>query len=229
MKNQNLSSIFINAYLVAGIVHIFMMVSGNDLLVTVSKYALMPLLWLYVISAIGFQKNIVWLSLAILFSWLGDIFLMYTMNNEIYFIAGLASFLIAHIFYILCFLQLVNTRIKSFKWKFALPLIIYGILLLVYLYSALGDMRLPVIVYAVVITLMGIAALHRLGKTSDYSFAFVFIGALLFIASDSMIAINKFQSPFNSAPFLIMVTYIAAQYLIVSGCVMHIKEKAPLS
>lgn len=58
----------------AGIVHIFMMVSGNDLLVTVSKYALMPLLWLYVITAIGFQKNILWLSLAILFSWLGDIF-----------------------------------------------------------------------------------------------------------------------------------------------------------
>lgn len=209
----------------AGIVHIFMMVSGNNLLVTVSKYALMPLLWLYVITAIGFQKNIVFLSLAILFSWLGDIFLLYTVNNEIYFIAGLASFLIAHIFYILCFLQLVDTRIKSFKWKYALPLIIYGILLLIYLYSALGDMRLPVIVYAVVITLMGIAALHRFGKTSDYSFAFVFIGALLFIASDSMIAINKFQLPFNSAPFLIMVTYIAAQYLIVSGCVMHIKAK----
>ncbi|MFN3940700.1 MAG: lysoplasmalogenase, partial [Chitinophagales bacterium] len=147
--------------------------------------------------------------------------------DDLYFIAGLAAFLLAHIFYIIAFLQLVDEKPVSFQWKYAAPLIIFCFLLLGFLYNGLGEMRFPVIAYAVVITVMGIAAMHRIGRTAKYSFSFVLTGALFFIASDAMIAINKFQTPFQYASFLIMTTYIAAQYLIVSGCVLHIKEKAP--
>lgn len=227
MKNQNLSSLAINLYLVAAIVHIFMIASGNNTIASITKYTLMPLLWIYTVLSVGFAKNILWISLALLFSWAGDIFLLYTSTDELYFIAGLASFLLAHLFYIFTFLKLVDERPVAFQWKFAAPLIVFTFLLLGYLYNGLGEMRFPVIAYAVVITLMGIAAMHRTGRTSRYSFGFVMTGALLFIVSDTMIAINKFQTPLPYASFLIMTTYIAAQYLIVSGCVLHIKEKAP--
>lgn len=228
MKSQNLSAACINLYLVAGMVHIVMMAAGNDQMVLLTKYALMPLLWLYVITSAGFVRKVWLLSLALAFSWLGDIFLLYVAGNPMNFTAGLASFLVAHIFYIACFLQMTETRVTTLQLKMVIPFAVFCIALLAILYPSLGDMRLPVIAYGMVITSMGIAALHRLGKTSRYSFGFVFTGALLFIASDSLIAVNKFLSPFNSAPYLIMLTYIAAQYLIVSGCVLHLKEKAPL-
>lgn len=227
MNKQNISNLFINLYMVVAIVHVFMMSAGNDLVETITKCALMPLLWLYAISAAGFSRQMVFISLALLFSWAGDIMLLDTWTNAFFFLGGLGAFLIAHIFYIISFLKLTDETPIVFRWKYAAPFIVFTFLLLGYLYSALGDMKLPVIIYGVAICMMGIAALHRSGRTVIYSFRFVLTGAILFIISDSIIAINKFQQPFAAASLLIMTTYIAAQYLIISGCVLHIKEKGP--
>ena len=68
---------------------------------------------------------------------------------------------------------------------------------------------------------MGIFALLRRGWTVDKSFIMVYSGALLFIMSDAMIAINKFMSPIIQAGLLIMATYIVAQFLIVKGILAH--------
>jgi uncharacterized membrane protein YhhN len=81
----------------------------------------------------------------------------------------------------------------------------------------LGDFRIPVIVYAVVILSMLAAALNRYGKVNGLSFMLVSLGALLFVASDSMIAINKFYEKFDFARILIMATYLLGQYLIATG------------
>ena len=53
------------------------------------------------------------------------------------------------------------------------------------------------------------------------SFKLVFIGSLLFLLSDSMLAFNKFHSEIPLAGFLIMLTYIAAQYLIMRGLILE--------
>jgi uncharacterized membrane protein YhhN len=45
----------------------------------------------------------------------------------------------------------------------------------------------------------------------------ILIGAIFFVTSDSLLAINKFYNPIQSANFLIMFTYIVAQYLITFG------------
>jgi uncharacterized membrane protein YhhN len=77
---------------------------------------------------------------------------------------------------------------------------------------AAGDMMVPVGVYMAVITIMGIgAALHRKPST------LLFTGALLFIASDCMIGINRFVMPFSAARHAIMVTYYLGQLLILWG------------
>jgi uncharacterized membrane protein YhhN len=64
---------------------------------------------------------------------------------------------------------------------------------------------------------MLIAAINRYGKVSRLSFILVLAGAVLFVISDSLIALNKFGFPFVFSGVAVMTTYIAAQYLIVTG------------
>ena len=68
---------------------------------------------------------------------------------------------------------------------------------------------------------MGIFALIRRGWTLEKSFIMVYSGALLFIMSDALLAINKFMNPIVQARLLIMATYISAQFLIVRGIMLH--------
>jgi uncharacterized membrane protein YhhN len=64
---------------------------------------------------------------------------------------------------------------------------------------------------------MSAMALNRKGNGHPKSFTYVFIGSVLFVLSDSMIAINKFFHPIQNEGILIMSTYIAAQFLIMRG------------
>ena len=64
-------------------------------------------------------------------------------------------------------------------------------------------------------------AILQIGFTSKRSFAFIFVGALFFMVSDSLLAINKFMQPLPMASLTIMATYIVAQFLIVEGAVWH--------
>jgi uncharacterized membrane protein YhhN len=105
--------------------------------------------------------------------------------------------------------------------RLAFPIVLAGTGLVVILYSKLGDLQIPVIVYAAVITTMVLTALFRYGRTSNSSFWQVFIGAVLFMISDSILAINKFLDPITNAGLYIMITYVAAQFLIVHGILKH--------
>jgi len=67
--------------------------------------------------------------------------------------------------------------------------------------------------------LMLLSALNRYGKVNGLSYILVVIGAMLFVISDSLIAVNKFHMKINFAGVMIMITYVTAQYLIVLGCI----------
>ena len=164
------------------------------------------------------------LLLALIFSWGGDVLLMG--NGELYFMLGLASFLAAHVFYIFTFRQLqLEDDTQALQGlqriRFAFPIILYGSGLVVILYGRLGDLKIPVLLYALVLTLMVLNALLRFGRTSTPSFVMVFAGALLFMISDSILAVNKFLEPISYSGFWIMSTYISAQLLIVTGLLKH--------
>ena len=225
MKKSN--QLFLNLYLIAGIVHIYSIISGNENYISVSKYLLVPMLILHVIfnNRKGL-KSVLPLIVALFFCWAGDAFLLYTHINELYFLFGLAFFLVGHIFYILSFNKYAfktSSVIKQKPWIVIFPLL-YSAVLLIVVFPGLKDMMIPVIIYALVITIMGISAINRSGRTNQYSFLFVFLGALFFIGSDSMIAINKFYMEIQSASLLIMSTYIIAQYLITTGLLLHIND-----
>jgi uncharacterized membrane protein YhhN len=143
-----------------------------------------------------------------------------------FFIGGLGAFLTGHVLYIICYRQLryVNSNrglLATQKMRFSLPIILAGTGLVTILFPYLGGMKLPVMIYALVITVMAMQALFRYGFTSSKSFVLIFAGALFFMLSDSLLAVNKFMKPLPLASLFIMTTYILAQYLIVEGFIAH--------
>jgi uncharacterized membrane protein YhhN len=77
------------------------------------------------------------------------------------------------------------------------------------------------VAYAAVLVTMVIVALFRYGRTTAASFGLVFGGAVLFMISDSLLAMNKFHAPIQQAGLLIMITYCVAQGLIAEGMLKH--------
>ena len=149
---------------------------------------------------------------------------MFESANSNFFIFGLVAFLVAHIFYIVLFDQL---RIKEKIKQSLLPLIpiaIYYILLMTLLQPYLGKMQKPVSVYGLVISIMLSFAVDLWRCKDRVASFFIILGAILFISSDSLLAINKFYQSFELAGIAIMLTYGIAQLLITVGTVRYISS-----
>jgi alkylglycerol monooxygenase len=148
---------------------------------------------------------------ALVFSLGGDVFLMLPGD---YFIPGLASFLVAHGFYIACFSRgqswFANRRALLIVFAFGIGM--YGLL-----WSNLPDAALKVAVaaYVSVICLMASQAISRATELQTSASRWVAAGACIFMLSDTLIAINKFLVPVPWSAFWILLTYYAAQLLIV--------------
>lgn len=168
---------------------------------------------------------------ALLFSWIGDVLLMFSGLQFGFFIAGLVGFLVAQFFYIVLFWREISRsgKISYLKRKpeQMLWLLGYGLVLYLLLFNRLDPvLRIAILFYSVAILGMVAMALNRKGMVSSASFWFTFSGALLFLASDSMIAINRFYTPVPKAGCWIMLTYLAAQLLIISGIIRNIPAQA---
>ena len=142
----------------------------------------------------------------------GDVFLMLSG----FFIPGLLSFLVAHLFYIALFKQgvawfpsrtallttlLFAAAMYAFLWANGLP----------------AALRLPVAAYVGVIALMAAQAIGRATVLRDKASVAVAVGAAFFMASDSLLATNKFAFPIPMAQLWVLGTYYTAQILIVRG------------
>jgi uncharacterized membrane protein YhhN len=185
------------------------------------KSLIIPLLlWLYLRFIRGHGNRFHSLIIAALvFSWMGDIALQLTQFNESFFMLGLGSFLITQLIYMVAFLITPGKNALFFKRAYLIvPVVLYGWGLLSLLSDGLGDMKLPVLIYTVVILSMLLAAINREQKVNRQSFLMVLAGAILFILSDSLIAINRFEQPFELARTAILSSYTTAQYLIAVGC-----------
>ena len=153
--------------------------------------------------------------IALVFSLLGDVLLMFVDLSPNYFMMGLIAFLIAHVFYILVFLK-HRDKSKQPLW-FGLLLIVYGIGMFYGLKDGLGEMLIPVLIYMLVILTMAITAFWRNNSVGKWSYVLVFFGALFFMMSDSLLAINKFHTTLPLSNVSIVLTYALAQFFIVSG------------
>jgi uncharacterized membrane protein YhhN len=163
---------------------------------------------------------------ALVASWAGDVLLLFQSRNEIFFLLGLGAFLVTHLFYIFCYRQnravnqpdqLLTTR----KIRLSFPVLLAGTGLIALLTPSLGDLKIPVLMYALILIFMVLNAVFRYGRTSSGSFWMVFAGAVLFMISDSLLAIDKFFIPLAYSGVMIMGTYATAQLLIVMGIIRH--------
>ena len=142
------------------------------------------------------------------FSLIGDIFLIFPKKH---FLRGLISFLIGHIFYIVAFSSERTVILAS--W-IPLPLILYGLAIFYILRSHLGKMLLPVLIYMIIILVMAWQAWERWLWFQNRMALCAAVGAVLFLISDSLLAINRFKRSFKMAEVLILSTYFSAQWLI---------------
>lgn len=207
-------------YLINGALFLVLEDKGSFISAFIAKSLIIPFLMiLLIISFRAVLSRSHRLMLAgLFFSWAGDVLLGLTHLNANMFILGLACFLLTHVMYLTVFFMTPGESVIFRKYIYLLiPVLLYGTGLVFYLYDDLADMRIPVIIYTAAILAMLTGAIDRIRKVNKVSFYLVLTGAILFLISDSAIAINKFSHPFEYSSIVVMSTYVIAQYLIVAG------------
>ncbi len=160
------------------------------------------------------------LMVALGFSALGDFFL--SRDGERAFLGGMGAFGAAHLAYLFLFLHLGRADATDGPWSlYAAGLLILATGFYAFLRPGLGSLRYPVLVYTILIAAMGIAAL---GLDPAGARRMVLAGAILFILSDAVLALEKFRLPVDAparhvTPHLVWGTYWIAQVLIAAGVV----------
>lgn len=215
MKN----AAFFKIYIAISIIYLIIIFLGYHNLDLFLKPLLIPLLGfgVYFNRSIPSKNN---LLTALFFSWAGDVILLFTDMAEIYFILGLVSFLIAHIAYCVLFNKQNTIEIHINKILFGIGSLIiafYLVSMICVLLPKLGELKIPVIVYASVISIMLLFAFNGYLIWKNKASLYIFLGAATFVVSDSILAVNKFHTTIEKSSFFIMLTYLVAQYLIVVG------------
>lgn len=188
----------------------------------VSKVFIIPSLAVYLVFALStLEKKIrKWLLFALVFSWLGDVLLLGSESSTAipFFLLGLAVFLVAHIVYLISFLKIKAVATKSSKPNYNIigPILLYLIALLYLMWEGLAsDMKIPVLVYGMGISSMAVVGFQLKEVITPSYFLGFYSGVILFLISDSIIGLNRFAFEIPFSGFLIMSTYISAQFLMV--------------
>lgn len=203
------------AFAAVFVLHLAAIIIPVDAMRWVTKPLLVPLLAIWILTTTNNRSFGRWLIAALLFSWLGDVALLW--SGSTFFMIGLGCFLVAHLFYIRFFHAVRMRELVAGRWWLLVIVALYYAALITLLIPFLGEMKNPVLVYGLVISLMLLIALHLLFIPNRQAGRWMAVGAVLFVLSDSLLAIDKFYSPFTAAAPLIMLTYGLAQYCIVEG------------
>ncbi|CAI8839359.1 MULTISPECIES: lysoplasmalogenase [Pseudomonas] len=160
-----------------------------------------------------------WISLGLIFSLIGDVLLAWPGDL---FVFGLGAFLVAHLAYLKAYLS--DCR-RLALLPLILALSVGAVLLGILISSGLGPLTVPVIVYGMAISAMLWRALARLGSGVPQRSALLAAGgAVAFVFSDSVIGINRFVSPFNAAPYIIILSYWLGQWGIAASAFSQTKR-----
>jgi len=159
------------------------------------------------------------IMLAFIASWAGDLFLMF--EGIGLFIAGMISFIIAHISYCYLFNQIQPYRRKNAVIPILLGAFVFhlGTDIMKVIRPNLGDLIIPVYIYMIVITIMCVFAFMTMivADTKYWGMHFFGVGAIFFAISDMILALNIFSHKDPFLGVLVMLSYGLAQYLIARG------------
>ncbi len=191
----------------------------------VAKPGVMVSLFLWLWLSAGLDGALLWFGLGILLSLIGDVLLMISLDRL--FLAGLASFLLAHIAYIIGF----NTPLPGMNFfgiVFAVIIGLGGVRVIRRILDHLpaagqGRMRIPIIIYSFVISIMLLSAMIKLTDISwnAGAAALVSVGAFLFYTSDITLAWNKFVAPIQHGRIYNIAAYHLGQIALIAGVLVQ--------
>lgn len=174
---------------------------------------IIPIILLVVMTFLAHTSYTKWIRIGLVFSLIADGAIIF------YFIAGLAFFLLAHLFYIRAFLLHKERKVPM---HIGIPLILYAIAIGIWLVSHIWQddlfLAFAVAMYVTVIFLMGWTAVQTNNKPA-------IIGAFLFILSDSVLGVNEFIFDVPFARYILMVLYYSAQLFIATSVLTMGKRK----
>jgi uncharacterized membrane protein YhhN len=157
-----------------------------------------------------------WLLIGLALSLAGDVALLWPKEG---FLPGLIAFLLAHLAYIVGFATLQRF---GARWApFAAYAAVAGLILAALWPGVPSALRVPVVLYVLCLASMAAQAaglwLTARGTPNETRWRLAAIGGLLFVASDALLATNRFAGPLPLAPLWILTTYWLAQWLIASS------------
>lgn len=196
----------------------------------ISKPALMLILIVYFhnrTKGLHSLKNFI--LLALIFSWFGDVLLLIEKSFRAFgflFVYGLSSFLIAHLFYIIYFWRIRRHNISEPKFK---PLTITAVLIYTgtfyfLIYDFLSVLKIPVLFYCLIISLMLMASFQAFDLRKSSYGKICIAGTVLFAISDSILAVNRFVTPLPLGGVLVILTYAVGQFLIMKGALLNLRK-----
>lgn len=200
---------------VVSILHLYFCFAENEKWRHITKVFILPLLAAALLAAGSRQLAIYG---AIVFGWIGDIFLIFKKKGRRYLFMGLISFFIGHCFFILEIVRRLSYRVPPI---FLLAIAGFGLLFIFGAYfivsKKLGKMALPVAIYAFALIILMSASVMLAIDIGRIINVFIIVGAVLFAISDTTIAYSYFYHDFKRRDFYIMVPYILAQSGLVLG------------
>ena len=128
------------------------------------------------------------------------------------FVPGLVAFLVGHLGYVAAFLAVT----RALRPARAVPFLLWGVVAIAWLRSGLGALAVPVALYTATICTMMWRAVSLLDRERPWATS-IAIGAVVFAASDTLIAIDKFHAPIHGARVAILALYWLGQWLIARG------------
>ncbi len=160
---------------------------------------------------------LLWMGVGFGMSALGDFFL--DLRDEKWFMAGLIAFFLAHVAFLIFLVGLMMPieKFTSVEWAMVVGLSVVTLGFFVWIKQGLPKgLSVPVAAYMVILTLMGIAALTTTGSP------LIPLGALLFIASDMLLAVDKFKTPIPLGGQMNWALYSSGQLLLALGAVWSV-------
>lgn len=219
---KHIKNILIIIFFIILACDVYAIVISNKELEMIFKPLLMPLLaGVYLVAV---SKPNFWFLSALFFSFWGDVLLLF---EERYFVLGLGSFLITHLLYVKLTSTFMFKNVKLLDYvKSTMPFVLLFLGLFFMIKNNLNEMLVPVLVYGLVISVFGTVTLLNYQQNKKKADLLLLLGAVIFMISDALIALNVFYYPKKIYEVLIIVLYAIAQYIVLKS--MLVRNKTTL-
>jgi len=207
----NISIIILAAILLPGLLYFENKENRKGLLPTKSALSL-----LFILTALvqphPILRYYLFILLGLIFCFCGDVFLALPQKKS--FLFGLISFLLGHVFYILGFFYIAQE--SPWTWVGSVIFLVISGWVYIRLRPHLGSMRVPVLVYVMVITVMISGAWSVVGDfyLTGSGRIMVFAGAVCFYVSDVFVARDRFLKKEFINRLIGLPLYYAGQFLL---------------